>query len=103
MAPAQEVRSEEWVLRREAAAELVTAASSLTESVMSTFGIQLLNNADQLCQAISKHKEIPNGVQRDLISLVENMIKSPFRRQIGRLRVAVRSFDEAKQKIDLLK
>src|SRR4051812_42748507 len=100
--PAQEELSKERLQRKEAAAELVTAAAKVTESVMNTFSIQLLNNADQVCQAISKNQTIPKTVRDELLSLMENMIKSPFRRQIGRMRSAVRSFDEAKLKINSL-
>jgi hypothetical protein len=88
--------------KRVAALELVSAAARITDSVMQTFGIQLLNNADQVCQAILNSENISQDEKANLLSLMENMIKSPFRRQIGRLKSASRSFDDAKQKINSL-
>lgn len=84
---------------KEASIELINGAVQTVESIYQTFNFQLLGNADQLQKTI-RESSLPEAEKNDLCSLVENMIKSPFRRQVGRLRAMSHSLTNLKKQIE---
>jgi len=99
---AQEKREVQGITTKTAVQELVRAGLHVTENIRLTFENQILNNADQICQCLQASRSLPSNEKDQLLSLVENMIRAPLRRQMGRLKSAIRSLEEADKKINSL-
>lgn len=77
------------------AAKLIEDAILTINSVINSVNYQVLGNADGL------HENIKDSDERATLKiLVENMVKKPFRRQVGRLKQVKRLLIEAKSKLE---
>lgn len=75
--------------------ELIDDVRHTLDTVIKSLNVQVLGNADGLHEIISNEKE-----KKELKILVENMIKRPFRRQVGRLKQINRLLIEAQNRLE---
>jgi hypothetical protein len=64
------------------------------DRTIGVFGIQLLNNADELQRLIGE-QDFPAETKKQLLDAVEILLKRPLRRELGRLRGCYHSLYEA--------
>ena len=70
-------------------------ALNTVESIINCINFQVLGNADGL------HENVTDPAEKAALkTLVESMIKKPFRRQVGRLKQVNRLIREAQSKLE---
>ncbi len=74
---------------------LLDDAKTSVVSILGAFTFQILGNSDTL------HESVSEPEQAAMKLLVENMVKKPFRRQIGRLKNLNRLLEETQRQYQL--